>query len=127
MNYNTDAQVNYHLFLRISDKDEVYTHTSEIVYQENFLDAFHLTKYDENIVGNQQTLLLDLLIKREEFGVVLSNLSKKLNIDDDEFLFIYLFSYQLFYLTHELICNFLLYGEISSELIEKINAEIEIM
>jgi hypothetical protein len=127
MNYNTDAQVNYHLFLRISNKDEVCTHTSDIVYQENFLDAFHLKKYDENVVGNQQTLLLDLLIKREEFGVVLSNLSKKLNIDDDEFLFIYLFSYQLFYLTHELICKFLVYGEISSELIEKINAEIEIM
>jgi len=127
MNYNTDAQVNYHVFSRLSDKNDVYSHASEVVYQENFLDAFHLTEYDEKIVGNQQTLLMDLLIKKYEIVDVLSNLSKKLNIDDNEFLFIYLFSYPLFYLTHELICNFLAYEEIPSELIKKIIAEIEKM
>ena len=59
MNYNTDLIIKYRLFMNGSDITE--NAMSEVVYQENFLEAFHLSEYNENIVGKQQTLLYDIL------------------------------------------------------------------
>jgi len=127
MNYNIDAQVNYKIFSHISDNVEIDICMSEVVYQENFLDAFYLQEYDEQVVSNQQTLLLNLLIEKEEVVEILSCISKKLNIDDPEFSFIYLFSYPLFYLTHNMICHFIDKGVILPEIFEKLVSEIENM
>ena len=67
---------------------------------------------------------MNLLIEKEEVVELLSCISKKINIDDPEFSFIYLFSYPLFYLTHNMICHFIDKGTILPELFEKLVVEI---
>lgn len=127
MNYNIYTKTNYKVFSKISNNEAVDLCVSEVVYQENFLDAFYLTEYDEKIIGEQQSLLMNLLIDKADIVDVMCHLSKKINIDDNEIIFIYLFSYPLFYLTHQLICNFLVNGEISFDVIQKLHIEIEKM
>jgi hypothetical protein len=100
---------------------------SEVVYQENFLEAFHLNEYNEKIVSEQQTLLYNILIHEDWFQLLLKNLSKKINFDDKDILFIYLFSYPLFHVTHELIKYFLVDNEVPDHLLEMMNEEIEKM
>lgn len=125
MNYNTDLIIKYRLFMNGSDITE--NAMSEVVYQENFLEAFYLNEYNEKIVSEQQTLLYDILIHEEWFQLLLENLSKKINFDDKDILFIYLFSYPLFYVTHELIKHFLVDTEVPDHLLELMNKEIEKM
>lgn len=125
MNYNTDLIIKYRLFMNGSDITE--NAMSEVVYQENFLEAFYLNEYNEKIVSEQQTLLYDILIHEEWFQLLLENLSKKINFDDKDILFIYLFSYPLFHVTHELIKHFLVDNEVPNHLIELMNEEIEKM
>jgi len=125
MNYNTDLIIKYRLFMNGSDITE--NAMSEVVYQENFLEAFHLNEYNEKIVSEQQTLLYDILIHEDWFQLLLKNLSKKINFDDKDILFIYLFSYPLFHVTHELIKHFLVDNEVPDHLLETMNEEIEKM
>lgn len=125
MNYNTDLIIKYRLFMNGSDITE--NAMSEVVYQENFLEAFYLNEYNEKIVSEQQTLLYDILIHEEWFQLLLENLSKKINFDDKDIIFIYLFSYPLFHVTHELIKHFLVDNEVPNHLIELMNEEIEKM
>ena len=125
MNYNTDLIIKYRLFMNGSDITE--NAMSEVVYQENFLEAFHLSEYNENIVGKQQTLLYDILSNEEWFQLLLEKLSKKINFDDKDIVFMYLFSYPLFHVTHELIKHFLVDNEVPEHLIEMMYEEIEKM
>lgn len=125
MNYNTDLIIKYRLFMNGSDITE--NAMSEVVYQENFLEAFHLNEYNEKIVSEQQTLLYNILIHEDWFQLLLKNLSKKINFDDKDILFIYLFSYPLFHVTHELIKHFLVDNEVPDHLLEMMNEEIEKM
>ena len=126
MNYNTDLIIKYRLFMNGSDITE--NAMSEVVYQENFLEAFHLSEYNENIVSKQQTLLYDILSNEEWFQLLLEKLSKKINFDDkDIIVFMYLFSYPLFHVTHELIKHFLVDNEVPEHLIEMMYEEIEKM
>lgn len=125
MNYNTDLIIKYRLFMNGSDITE--NAMSEVVYQENFLEAFYLNEYNEKIVSEQQTILYDILIHEDWFQLLLENLSKKINFDDKDIIFIYLFSYPLFHVTHELIKHFLVDNEVPNHLIELMNEEIEKM
>jgi len=125
MNYNTDLIIKYRLFMNGSDITE--NAMSEVVYQENFLEAFYLNEYNVKIVSEQQTLLYDILIHEEWFQLLLENLVKKINFDDKDIVFIYLFSYPLFHVTHELIKHFLVDNEVPEHLIELMNEEIEKM
>jgi len=125
MNYNTDLIIKYRLFMNGSDITE--NAMSEVVYQENFLEAFYLNEYNEKIVSEQQTLLYNILIHEEWFQLLLENLAKKINFDDKDIVFIYLFSYPLFHVTHELIKHFLVDNEVPEHLIELMNEEIEKM
>ena len=130
MNYNTDLVIKYRVFLNNSyttENDINNVCISEIVYQENFLEAFYLTEYNDKIVGEQQTLLYELLIQDERIQLILEKLSKKTNFDDKYIVFFYLFSYPLFHITHELITNYLVNNEIPNELFETMNEEIEKM
>ena len=125
MNYNTDLIIKYRLFMNGSDITE--NAMSEVVYQENFLEAFHLSEYNENIVSKQQTLLYDILSNEEWFQLLLEKLSKKINFDDKDIVFMYLFSYPLFHVTHELIKHFLVDNEVPEHLIEMMYEEIKKM
>lgn len=130
MNYNTDLIIKYRLFLNnLEDTENDMNNIcmSEVVYQENFLQAFKLASYDDKIVSEQQTMLYDLLIEEECIQLLLENLSKKIQFGDKEIQFMYLFSYPLFYITHDLIVNFLVHNEIPIRLVELLNEEIEKM
>jgi len=130
MNYNTDLVIKYRVFLNNSyttEDDINNVCISEIVYQENFLQAFYLAEYDDKIIGEQQSLLYELLIQNESVQMILEKLSKKTGFDDKYVVFFYLFSYPLFHITHELIKTYLIKNEVSNELVETMNQEIEKM
>ena len=130
MNYNTDLIIKYRVVLNNSyttENDINNVCISEILYQENFLEAFYLKEYDDKIISEQQSLLYELLIQEECIQLVLEKLSKKTNFDDKYIVFFYLFSYPLFHITHQLITNYLVNNEISNELVETMNEEIEKM
>lgn len=130
MNYNTDLIIKYRVFLNGLDtmeNDMSNICLSEVVYQENFLEAFYLKEYDEKIIGEQQTLIYNMLINEKWFQLILEKLSCKTKIDDINIVYIYLFSYPLFHITHEIIVNFLVTNEIPNHLIENLDNEIEKM
>jgi hypothetical protein len=130
MNYNTDLIIKYRVFLNGLDtmeNDMSNICLSEVVYQENFLEAFYLKEYDEKIIGEQQTLIYNMLINEKWFQLILEKMSSKTKIDDINIVYIYLFSYPLFHITHEIIVNFLVSNEIPNRLIENLDNEIEKM
>lgn len=130
MNYNTDLIIKYRVFLNGLDtmeNDMSNICLSEVVYQENFLEAFYLKEYDEKIIGEQQTLIYNMLINEKWFQLILEKMSSKTKIDDINIVYIYLFSYPLFHITHEIIVNFLVSNEIPNHLIENLDNEIEKM
>jgi hypothetical protein len=130
MNYNTDLIIKYRVFLNGLDtmeNDMSNIGLSEVVYQENFLEAFYLKEYDEKIIGEQQTLIYNMLINEKWFQLILEKMSSKTKIDDINIVYIYLFSYPLFHITHEIIVNFLVSNEIPNHLIENLDNEIEKM
>jgi len=129
MNYNTNLIIKYRVFLNnSSDKEDIHdVCMSEVVYQENFLEAFYLSEYDDKIIGEQQMLLYEILIHNEWFNDILEKLSKKTSFDDKYIVFFYLFSYPLFYITHEILKEFLNNDNVSNTLIETMIKEIENM
>jgi hypothetical protein len=145
MNYNTNVNVNYKIYLELTTNKVMNMSMSETIYQENFLDVFRIKEYDANIISTQQDLLYQLLCDYDEIKVLLNNLSKKIpiymlgdcsqnenggkevenNIEKNTFVF--LFSYPLFNITHKLICEVLNNSSISNENIDLLIKEIDKM
>ena len=78
MNYNTDLIIKYRVVLNNSyttENDINNVCISEILYQENFLEAFYLKEYDDKIIGEQQLLIYNLLIQEECIQFLLEKLS----------------------------------------------------
>jgi hypothetical protein len=90
MNYNTELIIKYRVVLNNSyttENDINNVCISEILYQENFLEAFYLKEYDDKIISEQQTILYELLSQEECIQLLLEKLSKKTNFDDKYIVF----------------------------------------
>jgi hypothetical protein len=87
-----------------SDEDEenIYFLCEEI-YRIEFIKCFNLEDFDDNIINAQVKNLFDLCKGHEEFSRIIELVKNKTGYEDLEICFMQLFSYELFYLTHDCI------------------------
>ena len=87
-----------------SDEDEenIYFLCEEI-YRIEFIKCFNLEDFDDDIINAQVKNLFDLCKGHEEFSKIIQLVKEKTGDEDIEICFMQLFSYELFYLTHNCI------------------------
>jgi hypothetical protein len=99
-----------------SDSDEIDENfTSKYLYDNELLHAFHMEKYDANILSNKIfDLYNQLKVNREKYSdihkllQIADELSLKYMLKNDEFNgFMILFSFDFFHITHLCICDIL--------------------
>lgn len=115
MLYNTEIVVDYN---KIEENDE-----SDTCYRKQLLTALDLSLcdfYSEDSKLNQKIIELFKIIPKENeiLNSILKDLAGRLLIEDNEFGFIMLFSYDMFYLTHLLLREFILQGTLNQEVLE---------
>lgn len=93
MKYNCNIIVNYNTL----DNDDIY--------REQFLRVFNLTEYNDDVIKNAIKEIETLFYNNINIETLYVNMKKtqRFIIYQDSDLLIYLFSYDLFYLTHNLI------------------------
>jgi len=95
MNYNCNVIINYNTL----DNDDIY--------REQFLRVFNLTEYNDDVIKNIIKEIETLFYNNINIETLYFNMKKKQQfiICQDSDLLIYLFSYDLFFLTHKLIIS----------------------
>ena len=91
------------------DEDE-----QEDIYRSQFLQAFEMEEWDDDVINKKTEKLYDKIKDRDEFNVVFDKLKKSKNYvlflwvmgQDSLTLFRLLFKYELFHLTHDALCGF---------------------
>jgi hypothetical protein len=87
-----------------SDEDEENIFfLCEEIYRIEFIKCFNLEEFDDNIINVQVKHLFDLCKGHEEFSRIIELVKNKAGYEDLEICFMQLFSYELFYLTHNCI------------------------
>jgi hypothetical protein len=84
------------------DEDNIYFLCEEI-YRIEFIKCFNLEEFDDDIINAQVKGLFDLCKGHEEFSKIIHLVKEKTGDEDIEICFMQLFSYELFYLTHNCI------------------------
>lgn len=105
--YCTDFVCTYH---KIDDID-----LQEDMYRCQFLQAFQINEWDDNIINNKIERLYKKLKNKKEFDVIFEKLkNSKDNAllifmmgDDNLTLFKLLFKFELFFITHSMLCSYL--------------------
>ena len=97
----------------------------DILYKKQFLQAFNLTDWDENIINKVTGELYEKVKDNEQFTAILDLAPNTWNPENKEISFIALFSYEYFDLFHRCLGDFLRYNHIKEEnynnLINKLN------
>jgi len=95
MNYNCNVIINYNTL----DNDDIY--------REQFLRVFNMNEYNGDIITNILRELEILFEKNINLNKLYGNMKEKQQfiINEDSDLLLYLFSYDLFFLTHKLIIS----------------------
>jgi hypothetical protein len=86
----------------------------EDIYRSQFLQAFGVNEWDDDIINNNVNELFNKIKDVKEFGVIFEKLKKSEdNIlfllmmgDDDITVFKLLFKFELFNITHTMLCNY---------------------
>ena len=132
--YNKDVIITYPFYdpkLRrfltdkfdLSDVEE-FAELSDIIYQNEFLRAVDSNKYTPiNVLNNLFKEIKEL--NCEKMNDILCFLKEQYLCLNEDDAFVYLFSYDYFFLTHKCICDFLNEGEISKENLDNLERSIK--
>jgi len=127
--YNTKLQCTYNFYdlslnhidpldnsrlVDIEDCDELED-MSELMYQSNILNAFHLEEYNGDIIDAGIHDLYEKMKGNDILNECMQHLAKQFISDDLEIGFVVLFSYNFFYITHRCICDCLETGQASMQ------------
>ncbi len=104
--YCTDFRCTYHL---CEDEDE-----QEDIYRCQLLQAFEMEEWDDDVINKKTDELFNKIKEIKEFDVIFEKLKNSKNYvlflwvmgQDKLTLFKLLFKYELFYLTHEILCSY---------------------
>ncbi len=112
--YNTSVNLTYH------DKEH---YNNDTVYRKELLDVFSLQQFDLNQISELQNNLFNKFSSNKDFINIINIVNEKGNpwpiqLSDSE-VFILMFSYDLFYLTHELIQSLLANNQVEKTIIIK--------
>ena len=116
--YDSSFVCTYHLI----DEEDV----SNLLYQKQFLDALQMTEWDDSHVDIAIDGLYQEMKDIQEVQTILETLKTSESLsslillvgNNDEILFRYLFSYDLFYLTHKVITEIKTHQAISKDTLE---------
>jgi hypothetical protein len=97
-------------YQNLEDLDE-----ADILYKLQLLQAFDLNTWDDTIVNNSINDLYKKLKSNNNFDELLKLCPFYIENGDNEMNFMYLFSYNTFYLLHSWLCYFLKEEEVSEE------------
>ena len=98
-------------------------YNNDTVYRKELLDVFSLQQFDLNQISELQNNLFNKFSSNKEFINIINIVKEKGNpwpiqLSDSE-VFILMFSYDLFYLTHELIQSLLANNEVKKTIFIK--------
>jgi hypothetical protein len=119
--YNTHYTCFYHddekMFsskdvLAFENKDEI----KDLIYKEDLLNAFGLNEFNDSIIDEIDNLYNSMKYITE-LQPILDTLAAKIMSTDRSYGFVILFSYDYFYLTHQIICQFLNDNKIDNNII----------
>jgi hypothetical protein len=132
--YNKDVIITYPFYdpkLRrfltdkfdLSDVEE-FAEFSDIIYQNEFLRAVDSNKYTPiNVLNNLFKEIKEL--NCEKMNDILCFLKEQYLCLNEDDAFVYLFSYDYFFLTHKCICDFLNEGKMSDVNLDNLKKSIE--
>lgn len=137
INYSTDFLCTYQLY---QDEENIENEQEqEDMYRIQYLQAFKLTHWDDDIISNTMDKLYEILKKTKLnsliekipqtnhslFYLFQYNDNEYLNEKDKRILFNFLFQFDLFYLTHICICEFINNKYITEESIKELEKAID--
>lgn len=86
-----------------NDKLEI----KDFIYREDLINAFGLEEFDERLINIEIEILYEQMKHITELHPILDTLAAKMMSTDRTIGFLILFSYDYFYLTHQIICGFI--------------------
>ena len=107
---------------------QIEPHTTDTEYQENILKVFDLTEFNERITNQEIDHIFTQLKTHPDFiqlEPILKQLASHFLSEELALGFVIMFSYDYFYITHQIICDFLSFNIINDFYIEKIKHLIE--
>lgn len=105
--YQSDFICTYH---KLNDLDE-----SDILYKVQLLQAFNLNEWNDELVNKEVHNLYGILKSNPDFDSLLKLCPFYIEGGDNEMNFMYLFSYNTFYLLHDWLSYYLKDKEVSNE------------
>ena len=124
---------------KIYDTDFLCEYENEMTdtkYREEFLRAFRMDKFIEDVLINKQTSLLEMIRHERKFLRVVKNAAKHASValmdpsrsDDYDFGIMMLYSFDLFAIFHKCICSYVNNnGRITDDFIENYNKLIKLL
>jgi len=79
----------------------------EFIYREDLINAFGLAEFDERLINAEIEHLYEQMKHLTELHPILDILAGKMMSFDRTIGFLILFSYDYFYLMHQIICDFI--------------------
>ena len=116
MLYNSDFICTYHYYdvvispnLPPSIKEQVegFGEISNLLYQAELLQVFHLTSLQEDKLNQKINELYNLIVDNNDLKECMTIAAARIFSEDLVMGFMVLFSYRYFYLLHPCICDFL--------------------
>lgn len=127
MNYNTKLRCTYNYYdekfkdvnpIKIEEEIDMTDFPEDIstnLYRSEFLEAFNLQEYKDDVIDQQFYILYKFFKDDERLKPLYKKLASKIMSEDEEIGFVFLFSYDYFFLMHLCICDFLEMGEIQND------------
>lgn len=126
--YNTDHNCIYmkeDLFLPEDNLDEDQQNMMrDDIYRNDILYIFDLDDYNESEIQKKIEYVYNIVIKNELFKEIIIKIGNSYGITETYIGFMLLFSFNYLYLIHPCICDYILYGEIKEENLNKLKSEI---
>ena len=85
------------------------------LYRSEFLEAFKLQDYQDDVIDAQIYILYTYFKDNQTLKPLYKKLAEKVLSEDEEIGFVFLFSYEYFFLMHLCICDFLEIGILSND------------
>ena len=93
--------------LEKNDDSETSNEISNCIFQSDFLQAFNLTDFEEDLINKETKRLYKIFVENGEFKACMKKVANKYVSEDLYIGFMLLFSYEYFFLTHSCICEYL--------------------
>ena len=115
--YNDDNKM-FPLDHHLSPEDQC--EIKDVIYKEDLLNVFGLQEFDEHHISNEISKLYDVVCDWEELYPILDKLASKLMSTDREIGFLILFSYDYFFITHQILSEYFNNNKIDKDKIEQL-------